>query len=38
MLEAAFEAGKLEAPHIYGDDLGSPDETYISAPNSISPS
>ena len=31
MLEAAFKAGKLEAPHIYGDDLGSPDETYISS-------
>jgi asparaginyl-tRNA synthetase len=30
MLEAAYAAGKLEAPHIYGDDLGSPDETYIS--------
>ena len=31
MLEAAFAAGKLEAPHIYGDDLGSPDETYLSS-------
>ena len=31
MLDAAFKAGKLEAPHIYGDDLGSPDETYISS-------
>jgi asparaginyl-tRNA synthetase len=31
MLEAAFKDGKLEAPHIYGDDLGSPDETYISS-------
>jgi len=30
MLDAAFKAGKLEAPHIYGDDLGSPDETYLS--------
>ncbi len=30
MLEAAYAAGKLEAPHIYGDDLGSPDETYLS--------
>jgi len=30
MLDAAFKAGHLEAPHIYGDDLGSPDETYIS--------
>jgi len=31
LLEAAFAAGKLEAPHIYGDDLGSPDETYLSS-------
>ena len=31
MLEAAFKAGKLEAPHVYGDDLGSPDETYLSS-------
>ena len=31
MLEAAYAAGKLEAPHIYGDDLGSPDETYLSS-------
>jgi asparaginyl-tRNA synthetase len=31
MLDAAFKSGKLEAPHIYGDDLGSPDETYISS-------
>src|SRR5580698_9447447 len=31
MLDEAFKAGKLEAPHIYGDDLGSPDETYISS-------
>jgi asparaginyl-tRNA synthetase len=31
MLERAFAEGKLEAPHIYGDDLGSPDETYISS-------
>jgi len=31
MLDAAFKAGKLEAPHIYGDDLGSPDETYLSS-------
>jgi asparaginyl-tRNA synthetase len=31
MLDAAFAAGKLEAPHIYGDDLGSPDETYLSS-------
>ncbi len=31
MLESAFKDGKLEAPHIYGDDLGSPDETYLSS-------
>ena len=31
ILERAFAEGKLEAPHIYGDDLGSPDETYISS-------
>jgi asparaginyl-tRNA synthetase len=31
MLEAAYAAGHLEAPHIYGDDFGSPDETYISS-------
>jgi asparaginyl-tRNA synthetase len=31
MLEKAYAEGKLEAPHIYGDDLGSPDETYISS-------
>jgi asparaginyl-tRNA synthetase len=31
LLDAAFKSGKLEAPHIYGDDLGSPDETYISS-------
>jgi asparaginyl-tRNA synthetase len=31
MLDEAFKAGKLEAPHIYGDDFGSPDETYISS-------
>ncbi len=31
MLEAAYAAGKLEAPHIYGDDLGSPDETFLSS-------
>jgi asparaginyl-tRNA synthetase len=31
MLEAAFKAGRLEAPHVYGDDLGSPDETYLSS-------
>ncbi len=31
MLEAAFKAGKVEHPHTYGDDFGSPDETYISS-------
>jgi asparaginyl-tRNA synthetase len=31
MLDEAFKAGKLEAPHVYGDDFGSPDETYISS-------
>ena len=30
MLEDAYKAGKIENPHIYGDDFGSPDETYIS--------
>ncbi len=29
MLEEAFKAGKIEQPHAYGDDFGSPDETYI---------
>ena len=29
MLEDAFRAGKIEHPHTYGDDFGSPDETYI---------
>ena len=31
MLDEAFKAGKLELPHKEGDDLGSPDETYISS-------
>jgi asparaginyl-tRNA synthetase len=31
MLDDAFKAGKIEAPHVYGDDFGSPDETYISS-------
>jgi asparaginyl-tRNA synthetase len=31
VLERAFAEGKLEAPHVYGDDFGSPDETYISS-------
>jgi asparaginyl-tRNA synthetase len=31
MLETAYAAGKIENPHKYGDDFGSPDETYISS-------
>ncbi|HWW22587.1 MAG TPA: asparagine--tRNA ligase [Edaphobacter sp.] len=31
MLEKAYAEGKLENPHKYGDDFGSPDETYISS-------
>jgi asparaginyl-tRNA synthetase len=31
MLEKAYAEGKIENPHKYGDDLGSPDETYISS-------
>ncbi|GAC1420100.1 MAG: asparagine--tRNA ligase [Acidobacteriaceae bacterium] len=31
MLDEAYKAGKIEAPHAYGDDFGSPDETYISS-------
>jgi asparaginyl-tRNA synthetase len=31
MLDRAYKEGKLEAPHIDGDDFGSPDETYISS-------
>jgi asparaginyl-tRNA synthetase len=31
MLEEAYAAGKIENPHTYGDDFGSPDETYISS-------
>ena len=31
MLDQAYKEGKLEAPHLYGDDFGSPDETYISS-------
>ena len=31
MLDEAHKAGKLETPHKYGDDFGSPDETYISS-------
>ncbi|RXH57916.1 asparagine--tRNA ligase [Granulicella sibirica] len=30
MLEEAFEKGLIESRHTYGDDFGSPDETYIS--------
>jgi asparaginyl-tRNA synthetase len=31
MLEKAYAEAKIEAPHKYGDDFGSPDETYISS-------
>jgi asparaginyl-tRNA synthetase len=31
MLDEAYKAGKIETPHLYGDDFGSPDETYISS-------
>jgi asparaginyl-tRNA synthetase len=31
MLEKAFAEGKIETEHKYGDDFGSPDETYISS-------
>src|SRR5271170_1953056 len=31
MLDEAYKAGKIETPHKYGDDFGSPDETYISS-------
>ena len=31
MLEDAYKTGKIEHPHTYGDDFGSPDETYISS-------
>ena len=30
MLERAFAEGKIEARHTYGEDFGSPDETYLS--------
>lgn len=30
MLEDAYAKGLIENPHTYGDDFGSPDETYIS--------
>ncbi len=31
MLEQAFAQRKIDTPHTYGDDFGSPDETYISS-------
>jgi asparaginyl-tRNA synthetase len=31
MLKEAYKAGKIENQHTYGDDFGSPDETYISS-------
>ncbi len=31
MLEEAYKKGAIENPHTYGDDFGSPDETYISS-------
>jgi asparaginyl-tRNA synthetase len=31
MVDEAYKAGKIETPHKYGDDFGSPDETYISS-------
>jgi asparaginyl-tRNA synthetase len=31
MLDEAYKAGKIETEHKYGDDFGSPDETYISS-------
>ena len=31
MLERAFAEGKIDTRHTYGDDFGSPDETYISS-------
>jgi asparaginyl-tRNA synthetase len=31
MLEQAHAEGKIDHPHTYGDDFGSPDETYISS-------
>jgi asparaginyl-tRNA synthetase len=30
MLEDAYKRGLIEHPHTYGDDFGSPDETYLS--------
>ena len=31
MLVDAYAAGKIEQPHVEGDDFGSPDETYLSS-------
>ena len=31
LLEDAYKSGKIEHPHTYGDDFGSPDETWISS-------
>ena len=31
MLEDAYSRGLIDNPHTYGDDFGSPDETYISS-------
>ena len=31
MLEQAYKDGKIENPHTWGDDFGSPDETFISS-------
>ncbi len=31
MLEQAHREGQIDHPHTYGDDFGSPDETYISS-------
>ena len=35
MLNAAHKDGQLEAPFEYGNDFGSPDETWLSPINSI---
>ena len=29
LFRSAFKAGRIENAHVYGDDFGSPDETYI---------
>ena len=31
MLDEAYKAGKIDQPHTYGEDFGSPDETYLSS-------